>query len=176
MSCGCWRGSVACAPYEYGDGLQITHPDQIHSLYEATRNSLAWSIIFDETGKSKLSIPGVKFNAAGLRLATLNTCDFEDNDQVNTVVAGLASNTLRSQASSFGSNPSIKSVRFVRRTGAGKPPFFLHANKNRRVKNSVKRKIFGAILRSREPMAVMVIEIWIFAGLPPHLVTFANHI
>ena len=70
-------------------------------------------LTFNETGKSTLSIPGVNFNAAGLGLATLNTGDFKDNDSVNTVVAGLASasNTLRSQASSFGSNLSIVQIR-----------------------------------------------------------------
>ena len=70
-------------------------------------------LTFNETGKSTLSIPGVNFNAAGLGLATLNTGDFKDNDLVNTVVAGLASasNTLRSQASAFGSNLSIVQIR-----------------------------------------------------------------
>jgi flagellin len=70
-------------------------------------------LTFNETGKSTLSIGGVNFNAAGLGLATLNTGDFKDNDSVSTVVAGLAtaSNTLRSQASAFGSNLSIVQIR-----------------------------------------------------------------
>jgi flagellin len=70
-------------------------------------------LTFNETGKSTLSIGGVNFNAAGLGLATLNTGDFKDNDSVNKVVAGLtaASGTLRSQASSFGSNLSIVQIR-----------------------------------------------------------------
>ena len=70
-------------------------------------------LTFNETGKSTLSITGVNFNAAGLGLATLNTGDFKDNALVNKVVAGLAtaSNTLRSQASAFGSNLSIVQIR-----------------------------------------------------------------
>ena len=70
-------------------------------------------LTFNETGKSTLSISGVNFNAPGLGLATLNTGDFKDNDQVNKVVSGLqaASSTLRSQASAFGSNLSIVQIR-----------------------------------------------------------------
>ena len=70
-------------------------------------------LTFNETGKSTLSITGVNFNAAGLGLATLNTGDFKDNALVSKVVAGLAtaSNTLRSQASAFGSNLSIVQIR-----------------------------------------------------------------
>jgi hypothetical protein len=42
--------------------------------------------------------------------------------------------------------------------------------------NRIKRKIFATILITREPMAGMVIEIWISAGSSPQLVTGANHI
>ena len=70
-------------------------------------------LTFNETGKSTLSIFGVNFNAPGLGLATLNSGDFKDNASVNKVVSGLAtaSNTLRSQASAFGSNLSIVQIR-----------------------------------------------------------------
>jgi flagellin len=70
-------------------------------------NSL--KLIFDETGKSTLTIAGVTFNPAGLGLASLNAgTDFTDN-----VLTGIntASVELRSQASAFGANLSIVQIR-----------------------------------------------------------------
>ncbi len=61
-----------------------------------------------------MSITGVNFDAAGLGLPTLTTgTDFIDNNSANKVVSGLtaASTTLRSQASSLGSNLSIVQIR-----------------------------------------------------------------
>jgi flagellin len=70
-------------------------------------------LTFNETGKSKLNISGVNFNAAGLGLASLAVGDFKDNESVQQVVGGLntASSTLRQQASAFGSNLSIVQIR-----------------------------------------------------------------
>ena len=70
-------------------------------------------LTFNETGKSTLNIIGVNFNAAGLGLASLTVGDFKDNESVNAIVGSLnaASSTLRSQASSFGSNLSIVQIR-----------------------------------------------------------------
>ena len=71
-------------------------------------------LTFNETGKSTLSITGVTFNAAGLGLSTLTAgTDFLDNSSANKALTSLtaASTTLRSEASSLGSNLSIVQIR-----------------------------------------------------------------
>jgi flagellin len=75
-------------------------------------NSL--KMIFDETGKSTLTIAGVTFNPAGLGLASLAPgVDFTDNVLTQKVLTALnnASLTLRTQASAFGANLSIVQIR-----------------------------------------------------------------
>src|SRR5262249_26821912 len=71
-------------------------------------------LVFNETGKSVLNITGVAFNASGLGLANLTSgVDFIDNNATNKVLAGLtqASNNLRAQASTLGSNLSVVQIR-----------------------------------------------------------------
>jgi flagellin-like hook-associated protein FlgL len=71
-------------------------------------------LVFNETGKSTLTITGVTFNAGGLGLANLvQGTDFIDNAATNRVLTSLsnASSTLRSEASSLGSNLSIVQIR-----------------------------------------------------------------
>jgi flagellin len=71
-------------------------------------------LVFDETGKSTLSITGVTFNSAGLGLANLTAgTDFLDNNSANAVLSSLqtASSTLSSEASTLGSNLSIVQIR-----------------------------------------------------------------
>jgi flagellin len=71
-------------------------------------------LVFNETGKSTLSITGVSFNDTGLGLSTLTSgTDFLDNKSANAVLSTLnaASTTLRSEASSLGSNLSIVQIR-----------------------------------------------------------------
>jgi hypothetical protein len=71
-------------------------------------------LVFDETGKSSLNITGVTYNSKGLGLASLTSgVDFIDNAATNKVLTGLnsASSTLRSEASSLGSNLTIVQVR-----------------------------------------------------------------
>jgi flagellin len=71
-------------------------------------------LTFNETGKSTLSITGVTFNDAGLALATLKAgTDFLDNSSANKALTALtqASTTLRSEASTLGSNLSIVQIR-----------------------------------------------------------------
>ncbi|UWU90496.1 DUF1522 domain-containing protein [Bradyrhizobium sp. CB1015] len=71
-------------------------------------------LVFNETGKSTLSITGVTFDSAGLGLASLTAgTDFIDNAATNKVLASLnaASSTLRSEASALGSNLSIVQIR-----------------------------------------------------------------
>jgi len=72
------------------------------------------NLTFDETGKSTLAISGVTFNTAGLGLSTLTAnTDFLDSNSANKVLASLnnVSTTLRSEASSLGSNLSIVQIR-----------------------------------------------------------------
>jgi flagellin len=72
------------------------------------------NLTFDETGASKLAIAGYTFNDAGLGLSTLTTgTDFLDGNSANAVLAQLtdASTTLRTAASSLGSNLSIVEIR-----------------------------------------------------------------
>ena len=71
-------------------------------------------LVFDETGKSTLSITGVTFNSTGLGLSSLAAgTDFLDNNSANSVLTALntASTTLRSEASTLGSNLSIVQIR-----------------------------------------------------------------
>jgi flagellin len=71
-------------------------------------------LVFNETGKSTLNITGVTFNSAGLGLSNLvQGSDFIDNNATNKVLSSLtaASTTLRSEASSLGSNLSIVQIR-----------------------------------------------------------------
>ncbi|OSI59978.1 flagellin [Bradyrhizobium canariense] len=71
-------------------------------------------LVFDETGKSNLNITGVTFNSKGLGLAGLvQGTDFIDNSATNKVLTSLntASSTLRSEASTLGSNLSVVQVR-----------------------------------------------------------------
>jgi flagellin len=71
-------------------------------------------LVFNETGKSTLSITGVVFNTTGLGLTSLAAgTDFLDNSSANKAIASLdtASTTLRSEASALGSNLSIVQIR-----------------------------------------------------------------
>jgi flagellin len=72
------------------------------------------NLTFDETGASKLAITGVNFNDAGLGLSTLTAgTDFIDSNSANAVLTQLtnASTTLRTAASSLGSNLSVVEIR-----------------------------------------------------------------
>jgi len=77
-------------------------------------NGDSLKLVFDETGKSTVTITGVTFNQGGLGLSTLVAgTDFIDNNTTNNVLSALntASVTLRSQASAFGANLSIVQIR-----------------------------------------------------------------
>lgn len=65
-------------------------------------------LTFNETDSSFLDIKGVKFDAAGLGITQV-TGNFATNDEVKTTLSQLtnASTTLRSQASTFGSNLTV---------------------------------------------------------------------
>jgi flagellin len=71
-------------------------------------------LTFNETGKSTLTIKGVTFDAAGLGLAALAAgTDFLDSASANATIAKIssASNALRTEASTLGSNLSIVQIR-----------------------------------------------------------------
>jgi flagellin-like hook-associated protein FlgL len=71
-------------------------------------------LVFNETGRSTLNIIGVTFNATGLGLSPLIAgTDFLDNNSANKALTALtaASTTLRTEASSLGSNLSIVQIR-----------------------------------------------------------------
>ncbi|WP_414646149.1 flagellin [Bradyrhizobium sp. 2S1] len=77
-------------------------------------NGHSLKLTFNETGKSTLAITGVTFNAAGLGLNSLTAgTDFLDNNSANKVLTalGTASSSLRSEASTLGSNLSIVQIR-----------------------------------------------------------------
>jgi flagellin-like hook-associated protein FlgL len=77
-------------------------------------NGDSLKLVFNETGKSTLNITGTTFDAPGLGLANLTIgTDFIDNNATNKALASLssASDSLRSQASAFGSNLSIVQIR-----------------------------------------------------------------
>jgi flagellin len=69
-------------------------------------------ILFNEQGTSSITIAGVTFDANGLGIsATAN--DFQSNAEINAAIDELsaAATTLRSQASTFGSNLSVVNIR-----------------------------------------------------------------
>jgi flagellin-like hook-associated protein FlgL len=71
-------------------------------------------LVFNERGTSTLNIQGVTFDPAGLGLSSLTKgTDFLDNASTNKILDSLnkASSTLRSQASTLGSNLSIVQIR-----------------------------------------------------------------
>jgi flagellin len=71
-------------------------------------------LTFNETGRSTLSITGVVFNSTGLGLSSLTAgTDFLDNSSANKAITALntASTSLRSEASTLGSNLSIVQIR-----------------------------------------------------------------
>ncbi|MGJ4926269.1 flagellin [Bradyrhizobium sp. HKCCYLS2038] len=71
-------------------------------------------LTFNETGRSTLNITGVTFNSTGLGLSSLVVgTDFLDSNSANRVLTTLnsASTSIRSEASSLGSNLSIVQIR-----------------------------------------------------------------
>jgi flagellin-like hook-associated protein FlgL len=72
------------------------------------------NLVFNETGRSTLSIQGVIFNDAGIGLSQLSVgTDFLDSNSATKVLNTLnaASDTLRAESSALGSNLSIVQIR-----------------------------------------------------------------
>jgi flagellin len=76
-------------------------------------SSTTLKVVFNETGTSSLTITGKDTSATGLGLAQLASTDFDTNTSITSVLSKLksASDTLRADASSFGSNLSIVQTR-----------------------------------------------------------------
>jgi len=70
-------------------------------------------VLFNEAGSSSLTITGKDASSSGLGLAALASTGFDTNASISTVLGKLktATDTLRSDASSFGSNLSIVQTR-----------------------------------------------------------------
>ena len=101
---------------QYNNVLQQINTTSQDSSFNGINllNGDTLKLTFNETGKSTLSITGVTFNSAGLGLSNLTVgTDFLDNSSANTALTALtnASTTLRSEASSLGSNLSIVQIR-----------------------------------------------------------------
>src|ERR1700722_15260676 len=101
---------------QYNNVLQQINTTSQDSSFNGVNllNGDTLKLVFNETGKSTLSITGVTFNIAGLGLSNLTAgTDFLDNNSANTVLTQLsaASTTLRTEASALGSNLSIVQIR-----------------------------------------------------------------
>ena len=70
------------------------------------------TVIFNEDGTSSLTISGVDFDSQGLNVSA-STNNFQDDNAINAALTELdtAISTLRSQASTFGSNLSVVEIR-----------------------------------------------------------------
>ncbi|WP_407524130.1 flagellin [Methylobacterium oryzisoli] len=73
---------------------------------DASENTLR--VTFNENGSSNLDIKGVKLDADGLGLTSV-TGGFQSDDEIKATLSAItsATSTLRSQASTFGSNLSV---------------------------------------------------------------------
>ena len=101
---------------QYNNVLQQINTTSQDSSFNGINllNGDTLKLTFNETGTSTLNITGVTFNDAGLGLSTLAVgTDFLDSSSANKVLSSLASasTTLRSEASSLGSNLSIVQIR-----------------------------------------------------------------
>jgi flagellin len=68
---------------------------------------------FNPSGTSSLFIQGVNFNAQGLGLTSLAGTQFQDNNQINTVVAAIngAISSVQAQTETFGTNSGVIGTR-----------------------------------------------------------------
>jgi flagellin len=76
-------------------------------------SSTQLKVVFNETGTSNLTISGKDASSSGLGLTALGSTAFDTNAGITTILGTLktATDTLRSDASSFGSNLSIVQTR-----------------------------------------------------------------
>ena len=110
------QGTRANLVAQYNNVLQQINTTAQDSSFNGINllNGDTLSLVFDETGASKLNITGTTLNDAGLGLSTLSVgTDFLDSNSANAVLTQLtaADTTLRAQASALGSNLSIVEIR-----------------------------------------------------------------
>ena len=110
------QGTRANLVAQYNNVLQQINTTAQDSSFNGINllNGDTLSLVFDETGASKLNITGVTLNDAGLGLSTLTVgTDFLDSNSANAVLSQLTSadTTLRAEASALGSNLSIVQIR-----------------------------------------------------------------
>ena len=110
------QGTRANLVAQYNNVLQQINTTAQDSSFNGINllNGDTLSLVFDETGASKLNITGTTLNDAGLGLSTLTVgTDFLDSNSANAVLTQLtaADTTLRAQASALGSNLSIVEIR-----------------------------------------------------------------
>ena len=110
------QGTRANLVAQYNNVLQQINTTAQDSSFNGINllNGDTLSLVFDETGASKLNITGTTLNDAGLGLSTLSVgTDFLDSNSANAVLTQLTSadTTLRAQASALGSNLSIVEIR-----------------------------------------------------------------
>jgi flagellin len=76
-------------------------------------SSTTLKVLFNEAGTSSLTITGKDASSSGLGLTALGSTAFDTNASITTILTTLktATDTLRSDASSFGSNLSIVQTR-----------------------------------------------------------------
>jgi len=76
-------------------------------------SSTQLKVVFNETGTSNLTVTGKDASATGLGLTALGSTAFDSNTSITSIISTLktATDTLRSDASSFGSNLSIVQTR-----------------------------------------------------------------
>ena len=88
----------------------LTQIDQLSSDASFNGNNFLsgdnLKVTFNESGTSSLTIKGTDASSSGLGLAANTAGDFQSNDKIDAVLKSLdsASTTLRSTASTFGSN------------------------------------------------------------------------
>jgi len=72
-------------------------------------SSSTLKVVFNETGSSSLTISGKDTSATGLGLSQLTSTGFDTNAGITTILGNLkaATDTLRTDASGFGSNLSV---------------------------------------------------------------------
>ena len=76
-------------------------------------NNANLTVVFNETDTSSLQIQGVNDSSGGLGLDALNNSQFQDNNQINTVIGNInaAITTVRAQTQTFGSNSGTITTR-----------------------------------------------------------------
>ena len=95
----------------------LTQIDQLANDSSFNGNNLLQSddltVIFNEDGTSSLTISGVDFDSGGLGITAAATDSFQTNSNIDVSLAQLdtAISTLRTQASTFGSNLAVVEVR-----------------------------------------------------------------